>query len=204
MLAGYPTSALDCGGGFSPFGGIDGGGGMSPFNALAANKLPTCGGGSASPLSPGYSPQKVVGLSDQKKLNINHLAFVSAQWAAHCWCSMFQADILRRVRAPILVVIGLCRLRYTEAVEKIRQRRMYGFAFAFWYRWLSVYYDDFCFGPAAGSFYARWPLLRFCGFNLAKPAPPSAAQHQHVVKYRRFCCCLFSVVQSDLRATASS
>lgn len=135
--------------------------GLSPTQALATNKLQSCGGSFSASLY--FIRRKVVNLGEQK-LNIL-MTFIGSVSGA-LLVQNVNSDLLRQILPLLIIAIGLYFLLMPRLGEEDRQRRLYGLPYALVAGGGVGFYDGF-FGPGAGSFYAL-AFVTLCGYNLAK------------------------------------
>ena len=145
--------------------------GIPPANALATNKLQSCGGSFSASLY--FVRRRMVDLHDIK-LSIA-LAFIG---------SLFGSFLILNINAeylcillPILTIsVGLYFLFCPKIGEQDRKRRLSESQFAILAAMVIGFYDGF-FGPGAGSFYAL-AYVTLAGFNLTK-----ATAHTKVLNF---------------------
>lgn len=145
--------------------------GIPPTQALATNKLQSCGGSFSASLY--FVRRKMVNLAEIK-LSIL-LAFIGSLFGTLLVLHI-NADHLR-ILLPILTIsVGLYFLLSPKIGEEDRKRRLSEYQFAIIAALLIGLYDGF-FGPGAGSFYAV-AYVTLAGFNLTK-----ATAHTKVLNF---------------------
>lgn len=145
--------------------------GIPPTQALATNKLQSCGGSFSASLY--FVRRKMVNLAEIK-LSIL-LAFIGSLFGTLLVLHI-NADHLR-ILLPILTIsVGLYFLLSPKIGEEDRKRRLSEYQFAIIAALFIGLYDGF-FGPGAGSFYAV-AYVTLAGFNLTK-----ATAHTKVLNF---------------------
>ncbi|QIQ20863.1 TSUP family transporter [Zophobihabitans entericus] len=145
--------------------------GLPPAQALATNKLQSCGGSFSASLY--FVQKRAVSLKEQR-LSIL-LTFLGAS-AGTLLILFLQADFLRLLLPVLTICVGLYFLLTPTLGEKDKHRRLSETHFAIFCAMLIGFYDGF-FGPGAGSFYAL-AYVTIAGFNLAK-----ATAHAKVLNF---------------------
>ncbi|MCT6875512.1 TSUP family transporter [Frischella perrara] len=135
--------------------------GIPPANALATNKLQSCGGSFSASLY--FVRQRMVNLKEIK-LSIA-LAFVGSLLGSYLILKI-NADYLRLLLPILTISVGLYFLLCPKIGEQDRNRRLSEQQFAILVAMIIGFYDGF-FGPGAGSFYALG-YVTLAGFNLTK------------------------------------
>lgn len=135
--------------------------GIPPANALATNKLQSCGGSFSASLY--FVRQRMVNLKEIK-LSIA-LAFVGSLLGSYLILKI-NADYLRLLLPILTISVGLYFLLCPKIGELDRNRRLSEQQFAILVAMIIGFYDGF-FGPGAGSFYALG-YVTLAGFNLTK------------------------------------
>lgn len=145
--------------------------GLSPAQALATNKLQSCGGSFSASI---YFVQKgMVKLSDNK-LSIL-MTFIGAS-VGSLLILYLNAEVLRLLLPILTIGVGLYFLLTPTLGDTDRERRLTVIPFAIFGAMVIGFYDGF-FGPGAGSFYALIYVV-LAGFNLAK-----ATAHAKVLNF---------------------
>ncbi|MDF7667118.1 TSUP family transporter [Orbaceae bacterium ESL0727] len=135
--------------------------GLPPANALATNKLQSCGGSFSASLY--FIQQRMVNLKQQKW----SILFVFVGAALGTMLIMHIKTDFLRVLLPLLTIsVGLYFLLSPRLGEDDRKSRLSTFQFALLPAMGVGFYDGF-FGPGAGSFYAL-SYITLAGFNLTK------------------------------------
>lgn len=145
--------------------------GIPPANALATNKLQSCGGSFSASLY--FVRQRMVNLKEIK-LSIA-LAFVGSLLGSYLILKI-NADFLRLLLPILTISVGLYFLLCPKIGEQDRNRRLSEQQFAILVAMIIGFYDGF-FGPGAGSFYALG-YVTLAGFNLTK-----ATAHTKVLNF---------------------
>lgn len=145
--------------------------GIPPANALATNKLQSCGGSFSASLY--FVRQRMVNLKEIK-LSIA-LAFVGSLLGSYLILKI-NADYLRLLLPILTISVGLYFLLCPKIGEQDRNRRLSEQQFAILVAMIIGFYDGF-FGPGAGSFYALG-YVTLAGFNLTK-----ATAHTKVLNF---------------------
>lgn len=145
--------------------------GIPPANALATNKLQSCGGSFSASLY--FVRQRMVNLKEIK-LSIG-LAFVGSLLGSYLILKI-NADYLRLLLPILTISVGLYFLLCPKIGEQDRNRRLSEQQFAILVAMIIGFYDGF-FGPGAGSFYALG-YVTLAGFNLTK-----ATAHTKVLNF---------------------
>lgn len=145
--------------------------GIPPANALATNKLQSCGGSFSASLY--FVRQRMVNLKEIK-LSIA-LAFVGSLLGSYLILKI-NADYLRLLLPILTISVGLYFLLCPKIGEQDRKRRLSEQQFAILVAMIIGFYDGF-FGPGAGSFYALG-YVTLAGFNLTK-----ATAHTKVLNF---------------------
>lgn len=145
--------------------------GIPPANALATNKLQSCGGSFSASLY--FVRQRMVNLKEIK-LSIA-LAFVGSLLGCYLILKI-NADYLRLLLPILTISVGLYFLLCPKIGEQDRNRRLSEQQFAILVAMIIGFYDGF-FGPGAGSFYALG-YVTLAGFNLTK-----ATAHTKVLNF---------------------
>lgn len=145
--------------------------GIPPANALATNKLQSCGGSFSASLY--FVRKKMVNLRDIKISIL--LAFIGSALGVFLILRM-QADFLKLLLPILTISVGLYFLFCPKIGEEDRKRRLSENQFAILAAMVIGFYDGF-FGPGAGSFYAL-AYVTLAGFNLTK-----ATAHTKVLNF---------------------
>lgn len=145
--------------------------GIPSANALATNKLQSCGGSFSASLY--FVRRRMVHLSEIKLSIV--LAFVGSLLGSFLVLNI-NADFLR-ILLPILTIsVGLYFLFCPKIGEHDRNRKLSEAQFAIIAAMGIGFYDGF-FGPGAGSFYSL-AYVTLAGFNLTK-----ATAHTKVLNF---------------------
>ncbi|WVD64489.1 TSUP family transporter [Utexia brackfieldae] len=145
--------------------------GLPPAQALATNKLQSCGGSFSASLY--FVQKRVVKLSEHKFSIL--MTFIGASLGS-LLILFLQADFLRLLLPILTICVGLYFLLTPTVGEQDRERRLSAKKFAIFAAMGIGFYDGF-FGPGAGSFYALI-YVTLAGFNLAK-----ATAHAKVLNF---------------------
>lgn len=157
--------------------------GLPPAQALATNKLQSCGGSFSASLY--FVQQRVVNLNTLK-LSIA-LTFIGATIGT-LLILYLKADFLRLLLPVLTICVGLYFLLSPTLGEADQHRRLSEEKFAIVVGMAIGFYDGF-FGPGAGSFYAL-AYVTLAGFNLAK-----ATAHAKILNFTsNFAALLFFII----------
>lgn len=145
--------------------------GIPPANALATNKLQSCGGSFSASLY--FIRRRMVNLSEIKYSIL--FAFIGSALGT-LLVLYIKADFLRLLLPVLTIGVGLYFLLCPKIGEDDRKRQLTENQFAIIVVMAIGFYDGF-FGPGAGSFYAL-AYVTLAGFNLTK-----ATAHTKVLNF---------------------